>query len=46
MTVHRPAQRGERELALRECRQPKVRVHKPLPADQRMGGVYRPLPVA
>jgi hypothetical protein len=34
--------RGEREEALREGRQPKVRVHKSLLADQRMGGVYRP----
>ena len=37
------AQRGEREEALREGRQPKVRVHKSLLADQRMGGVYRPV---
>jgi hypothetical protein len=36
------AQRSERDEALREGRQPKVRVHRSLLADQRMGGIYRP----
>lgn len=34
-------QRGEREEALAAGRQPKVRVHSGLLADQRMGAIYR-----
>jgi hypothetical protein len=35
--------RAEREDAVRAGRQPKVRVHPSLIADQRMGGIYRHL---
>jgi hypothetical protein len=37
------AMRAEREDALREGRKPKTTVHPALIADQRMGGIYRPL---